>query len=75
MIKHFFSFYNLFFYTEQAFVFYLLRDFCNVHDHVHKELYIYIYIYILETYNNEKRKPEEEKIIKDMRNAFRLKKN
>ena len=33
IIKRFFSFYNIFFfYTQQAFVFHLLRDFCNVHD-------------------------------------------
>ena len=34
IIKRFFSFYNIFFYTQQAFVFHLLRDFCNVHDHI-----------------------------------------
>ena len=33
MLWHFFSFYNIFFYTQQAFVFPLPRDFCNVHDH------------------------------------------
>ena len=32
--KHFFSFYNIFFYTQQAFVFHFLRDFCNVYDHI-----------------------------------------
>ena len=32
--SHFSSFYNIFFYTQQAFVFRLLRDFCNVHDHI-----------------------------------------
>ena len=30
---HFFSFYNIFFYTQKAFFFLLLRDFCNVHNH------------------------------------------
>ena len=34
MIKHFFSFSNIFFYTQQAFVLHILRDFCNVHDHI-----------------------------------------
>ena len=34
IIKCFFSLYNTFFYTQQAFVFHLLRDFCNVHDHI-----------------------------------------
>ena len=31
--RAFFSFY-IFCYTQQAFVFHLLRDFCNVHDHI-----------------------------------------
>ena len=34
IIRHFFSCYNIFFYTEPAFVFHLLRDFCNVHDQI-----------------------------------------
>ena len=34
IIRHFFSFYNIFFYTQQAFVFHLLSDFCNVPDHI-----------------------------------------
>ena len=33
-IKRFFSFDNIFFYTEQAFVFHLLREFYNVLDHI-----------------------------------------
>ena len=33
ILKRFFSFFNIYFYTEQAFVFHLLRNFCNVHDH------------------------------------------
>ena len=33
IIKHFFSFYKFLFYTQQAFVFHLLRDCCNVHGH------------------------------------------
>ena len=32
--KAFFSFYNIFCYTWQAFVFHLLRDFCNVYNHI-----------------------------------------
>ena len=32
--KRFFSFYNIFFYTQQAFAFHLLSDFRNVHDHI-----------------------------------------
>ena len=31
IIQNFFSFYNIFFYTQQAFAFHLLRDFCNAH--------------------------------------------
>ena len=36
IIKRFFSFSNilLFFYTQQAFVFHVLNDFCNFHDHI-----------------------------------------
>ena len=34
IIWHFFSFYNIFFYTQQAFFFPLLSNFCNVHDHI-----------------------------------------
>ena len=32
--KRFFSFYIIFSYTQQAFAFHLLRDFCNVHNHI-----------------------------------------
>ena len=32
--KAFFLFYNVFFYTRQGFPFHLLRDFCNVHNHI-----------------------------------------
>ena len=34
MIRHFFSFYNSFFYTQQVFVFHLLRDICNLLDYI-----------------------------------------
>ena len=34
IIQHFSSFDNAFSYTQQAFAFSLVRDFCNVHDHV-----------------------------------------
>ena len=34
IIKHFFPFYNIFFCTQQAFVFHLLRHFCSVHNHI-----------------------------------------
>ena len=34
IVKCFFSFYNIIFYTQPVYVFYLLRDFCNVHDHI-----------------------------------------
>ena len=34
IIKRFFSFYNIFFYTQQAFVFHFLRDFFNIHDQI-----------------------------------------
>ena len=34
IIPYFFSFYNIFFNTQQAFVFHLLRDFCSVNDHI-----------------------------------------
>ena len=34
IIKRFFSFYNIFCYTKQAFVFHLLVDFCIVYDHI-----------------------------------------
>ena len=34
VIKRFFSFYSLFFYTQQATIFHLLRDFCYVQDHI-----------------------------------------
>ena len=34
VIKLFLSSDNIFFYTQQAFVFHLLRDFCKVHDHI-----------------------------------------
>ena len=32
IIKRFFSFFNIFCYAQQALIFYLLRNFCNVHD-------------------------------------------
>ena len=31
---HFFSFYNIFLYTQQAFVFHLQGDFCNLHEQI-----------------------------------------
>ena len=34
IIRRFFSFCNIFFYTKQAFVFHLLVVFCIVHDHI-----------------------------------------
>ena len=34
IVRRFFSFYNIFFHTQQAFLFHLLRDFCNVHDRI-----------------------------------------
>ena len=34
IIRHFFSFYIIVFYTQQAFVLLHLRDFCNVQNHV-----------------------------------------
>ena len=34
IIKYFLSFNNFFFYTQQAFAFLLLRDLCNVHNHI-----------------------------------------
>ena len=34
IIKHFFSFCNTFFYTQQSFAFHLLRAFYNIHDHI-----------------------------------------
>ena len=34
IIKHLFSFYNIFFYTLQVVFFHPLRDICNVHDHI-----------------------------------------
>ena len=34
IIMRFFSFCNIFSYTQQAYFFHLLRDFCNVHDHI-----------------------------------------
>ena len=34
IIKPLFSFCNIFFCTQQAFVFHFLRDFCNIHDHI-----------------------------------------
>ena len=34
IMKRFFSFYNILFYTQQGFVFHFLRDFCNVHDQI-----------------------------------------
>ena len=34
IIKHFSSFYNIFFYTQPVYCFHLLRDFCNVQDHI-----------------------------------------
>ena len=33
MTRHFFSCYDIFFNTQQAFVFETVRDYCNVHDH------------------------------------------
>ena len=43
MISHFFSFYNIFFYTQQAFAFDLLVDFCIIHDHI-----VAIFLYLLQ---------------------------
>ena len=34
IIRCFFSFCNIFFCTQQAFVFHPQRDFCNAHDHI-----------------------------------------
>ena len=34
IIRRFFSFFNIFFYTQQAFVLHLLADFRIVHDHI-----------------------------------------
>ena len=35
VLRNFFLFYNYFFYTQQVFIFHLLRDFCRVHhDHI-----------------------------------------
>ena len=34
IIEHFFSFYIIFFYSQPVYFFHLLRDFCNVHDHI-----------------------------------------
>ena len=42
MVRHFFSFYIIFLYTQQAFVFHLLRYFCNVHDHIATSLLFFL---------------------------------
>ena len=34
IMEHFFSFYNIFFYTQQALVFHFLVDSCIVHNHI-----------------------------------------
>ena len=34
MKRFFFSFYNIFFYTDPVYLFHFLRDFCNVHDNI-----------------------------------------
>ena len=34
MIRHFFSFYNIFFYTSPVQFFHLLRDFCKIRNHI-----------------------------------------
>ena len=39
--KAFFSFYDIFFYTQEAFVFHLLVDLCIVHDHIVAYFFIY----------------------------------
>ena len=41
--SHFFSFYNVLFYPQQAFVWFLLRNFCKVHDHIVENLPICLY--------------------------------
>ena len=34
IIRHFLSFYNIFFYTQQPFVSHFLLNFCIIHDHI-----------------------------------------
>ena len=60
IIKHFFSFYNIFFYRQKAFIFHLLKDFCNAHDHfvaffllqkdfdIFHELFFVVFLYFLD---------------------------
>ena len=46
IIKRFFSFYDIFFYTQPVDFLHLLRDFCNVHDHIADNRFLHIFIYM-----------------------------
>ena len=49
----FFSFYSIFFYTQQAFVFHFLRDFYIVHDHIVVFFFFFFTVIFISFKSNE----------------------